>query len=312
VPKIKEIPKTLHFVWVGGDVPDEHVDNIAAWQHAYPTYRTVLWYDSANMLANTMRKQVKKAGGGRQPLHDVQQSALLGTHDMGRLDVLAQKAVVRGKAQKDDLYYAYKAGNKLLSLLQKLNARGVEGRDVRGNLSKSFSNVSVYNLEMANQSPNLGAASDVLRLEILIKYGGIYMDVDLGFVKHFPDPLQVREDLALFGVYNTRACNALIAACAGSALLKECRASIKETYKQLALDAELARFYDKDMRGFTVERTGPTLVRTAADRAENDERIKGKLSYADAMDWAIANVYFPDGYVEWDTPASKVHKWIAV
>lgn len=288
------------------------MQNIAAWKHAHPRYRAVLWYDAANMLANTIRKKAKKAGVRRQSLQDVRQSALLGTRDTGRIDVLAQKAQDAGKHQKDDFYNALKAGSRLLALRRKLDEHGVEGRDIRAGQAKSFSNMSVYNVEMANETPNLGAASDVLRLEILIEHGGLYMDVDLGFIEAIPDPLQVREDLALFGIYNTRSCNALIAACAGSDLLKECRASITESYKQLDVSAALRRQYDADMRGFTVQQTGPSVLRSAAGRAEQTAATKRKVAMGGeaSMNWAIQHVYFPDGYVDWDTPASKVHRWI--
>ena len=311
MPKVKEIPKIFHFIWVGGDVPAEHVDNIAAWKAAHPTYRAILWYDGANMLANTIRKKEKKAGAGRQALADVKASPLLGTHDMGRVDVLAQRARSAGKEEKDESYYVSRAGTKRNSLLIKLNAKHVEGCDVRAKYAKKFSNMNVYDIEMANQTPNMGAASDVLRLEILIKEGGIYMDVDIGFKKTLPNPLKVREDLALFGIYSDgRVCNALIAGCPGSDLLKECRASIKESYKRLDTENALVQAYNKDMRTFTVKHTGPTVVSTAARGAEAKAAKKLDLGPVEAMNWAKDNVYFPDGYVDWDTPAAKVHKWL--
>lgn len=311
MPKLKSIPKVFHFIWVGGDVPEEHVDNIAAWKHAHPTYRAILWYDAANMLANTIRKKERKAGAARQSLADVKTSPLYGTHDKGRFGMLADRAHSAGKEHKDVDYYVTRAGNKLNSLLMKLQARQVEGCDIRAKYAKKFSNMNVYNLEMANQTPNLGAASDVLRLEILIKEGGIYMDVDIGFKKTLPNPLQCREDLALFGIYSDgRPCNALIASCPGSDLLKVCRDSIKESYKRLDTETALVQAYERNMRSFTIQHTGPTVVSTAARGAEDTAVKKGKLSAVQGMDWAAEFVYFPDGYVDWDTPASKVHKWL--
>jgi mannosyltransferase OCH1-like enzyme len=311
VAKLKDIPKVFHFIWVGGDVPEEHVDNIAAWKQAHPAYKAILWYDAANMLANTIRKKVKKAGQGRQPFGAIKTSPLYQTHDKGRFDVLAARSHTAGKEYKDEDYYVTKAGAKLNLLLMKLQARQVEGCDIRAKYAKSFKNMTVYDLEMANESPNMGAASDVLRLEILIKEGGIYMDVDIGFKKTLPNPLQVREDLALFGIYSDgRVCNALIAACPGSELLKTCRASIKESYKRLDTDTAFAQAYDKDMRSFTVQNTGPTVVSKAARGAETKAATKGKLGAVESMQWAQDNVYFPDGYVDWDTPAAKVHKWL--
>jgi mannosyltransferase OCH1-like enzyme len=193
----------------------------------------------------------------------------------------------------------------------KLQAKQVEGCDIRAKYAKKFSNMHVYDIEMANQTPNLGAASDVLRLEILIKEGGIYMDVDIGFKKALPNPLQVREDLALFGIYSDgRPCNALIAGCPGSDLLKACRASIKESYKRLDTENALVQAYNRNMRSFTVQHTGPSVVSAAARTAEDTAAKKLKLGPVEAMDWAKDNVYFPEGYVDWDTPAAKVHKWL--
>jgi glycosyltransferase TcdB-like subunit of Tc toxin len=313
MPKFKNVPKIFHFIWVGGDVPDQHVDNIAAWKRLHPQHRAILWYDSFNMLANTIRKKARKANAGRQPLRDVKESRLLGTHDKGRYVALADKAEAAGKVEKDVDYYVARAGAKHQSLMQKLLARHLDGADIRatGDIKK-FSNMSVYDIEMANETPNLGAASDVLRLEILIRHGGIYMDVDLGCKQALPDPIRVRDDLALFGVYNTRPCNALIAAYPGSDLLKTCRDSIKESYKKLNTDAALEQAYDRDMRGFTVSHTGPTVVSMAARAAEDKAVKKGLPEGKGRLDWATENVYFPDGYVDWETDAAKVHKWITV
>jgi hypothetical protein len=309
VPKPKAVPKVLHFVWVGNDIPTEHIDNIAAWKHAHPKYRVILWYDGANMLANTIRKKAAKAQAGRQPYAAMATSPILGTNDPGRATVLAGKAATAGNPTKDRDYYMVKAGAKLFTLQSKLRNRQLEGCDIRAYHAQSFSNMHVYDVEMANETPNFGAASDVLRLEILIEHGGIYLDVDLGFFKPLPDPVLVREELALFGIYASRACNALIAAHAGSDMLKRCRASIANSYSQLNVDQALLREYDTSMRDFTIRRTGPTVVRNEANAAENEVRVRERLGYAEAMDWAMENVYFPDGYIDWDTPASKVHKW---
>lgn len=45
------------------------------------------------------------------------------------------------------------------------------------------------NQELYNNTTNLGAKSDILRFEILYKYGGIYMDYDFLQIKKFDDLL---------------------------------------------------------------------------------------------------------------------------
>jgi mannosyltransferase OCH1-like enzyme len=45
--------------------------------------------------------------------------------------------------------------------------------------------LNMVNKELFNKSTNLGSKSDILRLEILYQYGGIYMDTDFYCIKNF-------------------------------------------------------------------------------------------------------------------------------
>ena len=49
--------------------------------------------------------------------------------------------------------------------------RGVKTKDVR-DIVTTLENKFLYEMEMVNRRSNFGAASDVLRIKLLCKYGG--------------------------------------------------------------------------------------------------------------------------------------------
>ena len=40
------IPKKIHFIWVGNPIPDKYITNILLWKQKNPEYEINLWIDS--------------------------------------------------------------------------------------------------------------------------------------------------------------------------------------------------------------------------------------------------------------------------
>ena len=55
--------------------------------------------------------------------------------------------------------------------LRTMCPRGVKTKDVR-DIATTLENKFLYEMEMVNRRSNFGAASDVLRIKLLCKYGG--------------------------------------------------------------------------------------------------------------------------------------------
>ena len=115
MPDYLEIPRFLHFVWVGGAIPRVHLENIAKWKAMNRNYQVWLWYDSANFLANTLRKKVSKLKLNSEregPRFDLAQTApaTFGT-DSGRRNDLRMLAGMRNHPEKDDDYYRERAND---------------------------------------------------------------------------------------------------------------------------------------------------------------------------------------------------------
>lgn len=113
----------MHFIWVGGPIPDDYSRNIQQWQEQNPEYEVNLWIDTG--------------------------------------------------ATKED---------QIPNALQSAEATGARVRNLADsdkNLLNGAKNARFYNEEVVGQNANYAAASDILRLEILKREGGIYVDTDL-------------------------------------------------------------------------------------------------------------------------------------
>jgi hypothetical protein len=121
---------------------------------------------------------------------------------------------------------------------QDFTRRGVIVHDI-GELAPDRGSSDWYTFvctELFGTRPNFGAASDILRLAILYKYGGVYTDFD-----NFPGPvvsklntLVAREDV-LVGLYPdpTVFCNAVLGARAGSSFIRDYLNCVVEEYRAM-------------------------------------------------------------------------------
>ncbi len=313
-----DIPKIIHVIWVGGAMKPVQKEYLRKWKRSNPDYQIWLWYDSKHMIANDLRVAISQNFSGAEK-ERVQVQASWASSDR-RLHMLQTILAVdcRKRASKNHrTLVKYTTSQKLGSL--------AELKDVR-DLIPDMQNSFYYEMEMVNRGGNFGAASDLLRIEILYHYGGIYSDIDLGSLKGFGG-LTCDTDLALIGRYNTLLSNALLASHPRSRFMAMCRDRMGTNYKQLrSNDCDMEQYY-RDMRKATIQLTGPSCVKMVAQHfgvvaleKRKSEWVSNRYfwqsktyhdrAYHDARDWYEKELGFPEGFVTFDTEEQKSHDWL--
>jgi insecticidal toxin len=192
-----DVPKTLHFVWLGGGLGAIQRDYINVWKQvlAHRGYTLKLWYDSDALLAHETNRiiiQAAKAhamsqgGDGLDNPEELgrryeERAIVLKTQMFEHINEVVKKGGSADDARVDLLVRAYAQDEVALKALRDKNLHsmaleGLERRDVKTERS-SFRLNDIYQREIGLRG-NLAAASDVLRAEVLFAEGGIYSDVD--------------------------------------------------------------------------------------------------------------------------------------
>jgi hypothetical protein len=115
------VPKLLHFIWIGEDIPVTYIENIKTWSARNRDYKLILWSD----------QQIKF----ERPLVKADQGFF--DYEFGDIEEL-----------KKEFFHTFP---RLIGYLER---------------------------ESHGKFPNYAAASDILRLLILYKLGGVYIDTD--------------------------------------------------------------------------------------------------------------------------------------
>ncbi|MGD8217502.1 TcdA/TcdB pore-forming domain-containing protein [Pseudomonas thivervalensis] len=195
-----EVPKNLHFVWLGGGVGAIQRDYINIWKQVMGAqgYRLNLWHDSDALLAYETNRIIVEAAKADAMLHGGQDSVdgvALGDRYEERAIVLKQqmyahitKAVKNGgsadEARIDLLVRAYGQDEARLMALRDTNRLSLQAlagdhlalRDL-ANGETPLQLKAIYEREISLRG-NFAAASDVVRIEALFAEGGSYADVD--------------------------------------------------------------------------------------------------------------------------------------
>ncbi|WP_413793864.1 MULTISPECIES: TcdA/TcdB pore-forming domain-containing protein [unclassified Pseudomonas] len=193
-----EVPKTLHFVWLGGGLGDSQRDYLNVWRQvlARQGYTLNLWYDSDALLAWQTNKFIVEAAKANVFLHDVDEritevelGALYNEHALvlkQQMQAHINAAVVNGgsadEARIDLLTRAYGQDAQVLRHQLERNRRSVLDMDGFALRDLAAGAVSlqlqeVYDREMRLLG-NMAAAADVVRAEVLFAEGGRYTDID--------------------------------------------------------------------------------------------------------------------------------------
>ncbi|MEN2397815.1 TcdA/TcdB pore-forming domain-containing protein [Pseudomonas halotolerans] len=194
-----EVPKKLHFVWLGGGVGAIQRDYINVWKRvlAPEGYQLNLWYDSDALLAYETNRIIVEAAKADAMLKGGENSANaseLGDRYEERVIVLKQqmhahirKTVENGgsadDARVDLLVRAYGQDKARLDTLKADNRRSLQAM-VEGNLvlrdlarGEALQLKDIYQREISLRG-NFASASDLVRAEVLFTEGGGYADID--------------------------------------------------------------------------------------------------------------------------------------
>ncbi|MDU9026735.1 TcdA/TcdB pore-forming domain-containing protein [Pseudomonas mediterranea] len=194
-----EVPKKLHFAWLGGGVGAIQRDYINIWKQVLGAadHQLYLWYDSDALLAyetNRIIVEAAKADAMSSGGKDSTDASELGDRYEERVIVLKQqiyahiKKTVENGGSADDarvdlLVRAYGQDKARLTSLKADNRRSLqalaEGNLVLRDLARGegLQLKDIYQREISLRG-NFAAASDVVRAEALFKEGGRYTDVD--------------------------------------------------------------------------------------------------------------------------------------
>ncbi|BBP63066.1 hypothetical protein PHLH5_06070 [Pseudomonas sp. Cab53] len=195
-----EVPKHLHFAWLGGGVGAIQRDYINLWQQvmAPQGHSLRLWYDSDALLAYETNRIIVEAAKAHAMLDggDVITDAIkLGDRYEERAIVLKQQmyahitqAVAKGgsadAARIDLLVRAYGQDEARLRALKRANQQSVAALGESGVILRDLGSGEVslqlqglYQREISLRG-NFAAASDIVRVEALFIEGGRYADVD--------------------------------------------------------------------------------------------------------------------------------------
>ncbi|MCG8532815.1 MAG: hypothetical protein MI749_19460 [Desulfovibrionales bacterium] len=139
------IPRNLHFIWVGSVVPTEYARNFVSWALGNLHYETYLWTEPSH-IRHTVKKLLPLFEN-TAPFHDIAGCRKSAT-PLGTTLTLRSYTETQHPIHIND----YKKVPPLID-------RGLLRREMK-------------------DWKNYGAASDILRIEILHFSGGIYMDFD--------------------------------------------------------------------------------------------------------------------------------------
>lgn len=195
-----EVPKNLHFVWLGGGLGPIQRDYLNVWKQVLSGqgYRLHLWYDSDALLAwqtDRLIVEAAKADAMQQGGDHSISAAALGTLYEERVIVLKQQMFMHIQAALEQGLSADEARVDLLARAYGQDAADLETRieqnrrsllDLAGgdlqlrdlhDLDTPLQLQTIYERETRLRG-NLAAASDVVRVEALYNEGGAYADVD--------------------------------------------------------------------------------------------------------------------------------------
>ncbi|HAS8156211.1 TcdA/TcdB catalytic glycosyltransferase domain-containing protein [Vibrio vulnificus] len=167
--------KLLHFIWIG--IPDDKaLLYLNVWAHHYPNYKINLWIDSKYLYANKYKEKLKNKCKNTKILNLLKKQDLLYSYykkskfEKKSFDILINNFLEKGfltKINKEDDI------KKIIEKFHFLNV--IDIRDHDDVISKELE--GYYEKEIVLRA-NFAAASDISRICILKKFGGVYLDVD--------------------------------------------------------------------------------------------------------------------------------------
>ena len=200
----KAVPKIFHFIWLGGPLGNMQKEYIKIWATINPDYEFNVWYDSKNMFTYETQKSMKEY---------IELSLFQYKNSNNYEKIFADKFI----ELQDQLFNYYdtelKKNNSFTKdsirvdfidkVLYKKPSEKIAESKYKENLSKMDNDIIMLQSEHSNIKfknvntdienwklkefydheldlrGNFAASSDILRLILIARYGGVYADVDL-------------------------------------------------------------------------------------------------------------------------------------
>lgn len=250
--KTKKCPKLIHFIWLGGHLPEKYVQNIIdyAKKSADSGYKVILWVDQFFISDAESRVAyfLKHAGKDQK--------------DLGNLYIARFDSMLRNTNSKFyNNYIDIEVALKLISLFSQT--------------------------KHPRQSANYAACSDLLRYLILYRYGGLYVDTDNPITSckdKFGDielPADVGFKLMLRSQFEFVTNNCIIAATKSNPFIAEMICEVMEKIgKKPGLVEKITSRDNKTRYDSTLNFAGPLHLRSKFDDFQY-KKNKGRKFFHD-------------------------------
>ncbi|MCI8306630.1 MAG: hypothetical protein HFH14_01145 [Lachnospiraceae bacterium] len=179
------VPKKIHFVWVGGAITQTVMDYVNVWAAVSPSYEINIWYDS-NLLC--LKKLSDLFGQMAEERYSKEEDRNNWADAVFRL---RQQFTAFVLTRHPDFGNMTQAMNEFLASIEEnivLQDDGIwTGPAIPGNMrildmhAEGILEHELYTAYMkeAVQTQNFAALSDIARLLVLKKHGGVYLDADM-------------------------------------------------------------------------------------------------------------------------------------
>lgn len=280
------IPRKLHFIWVGGPMPDRNKQCLRSFRNLAMGYEKNLWIDRNNLLAGTRRGAVMGMfkGADGKLTGDWRDGPSLAQGDAATIknQIGGTSRELTGKRQDafDSLSEFARQNGFRLRFVSELGNGGEYGAQMMK---------AQYNREMLERGTNFGAASDILRILILIREGGVYLDTDVTCTTRMPyigcptkgalwgyvappngPPSRAEWDsedwwIANFDADRPKICNSTIACHANSDAIRAYQKIVLRNYNNIFTDDQKMTYYYRmaGIRMNTIRTTGPSAATEA-------------------------------------------------
>jgi hypothetical protein len=332
---MKEIPKEIHIIWIGGDIPLRNRQCITSFATHNHGWNVNLWIDGDQMLTGERRRLVKNHHAGVVDSDKWKEMA----KDMGRnggdLETVAylSRVLNQDRGTLEQLRSTNKHSIQLFC-----DQNGLKLRDVKKDMNIG-KNAPLYRQELIDRGANFGAASDILRIEILLKYGGIYVDTDVRCLEPIGN-IQCHQSYPRFSAvhpvwkagvtkqdWNSRQwwdtqvggqeppniSNSIIASHPRCNGLKSYRSLISRNFKLMKKSDVLRTEYLDDVRKSTIKMTGPTAAAASTGFRKASDAMFNKIASSGSTTLPVDdklemrdNWYFPMYYVK----DEYFHDWL--
>ncbi|MGF6190995.1 TcdA/TcdB catalytic glycosyltransferase domain-containing protein [Serratia sp. 2723] len=176
--------KIIHFIWIG-KMSKTQLKHVELWAKHNNDYRIMLWIDPKTLLAGELLKAKKNTlrsdrTGKQEALRIQRECWCFSQEKHGVNDEIIAEYLIKTPS-KTTLNSLHKKREKAYRdfIYLKSSHNNIEIMDINNLTSKVKNRIEydIYKLEIFYRT-NLAAASDVIRLLILLEFGGIYIDID--------------------------------------------------------------------------------------------------------------------------------------